>query len=55
MQKKNILKKGIKVVSLGLPVFYESLKEQGVEAIHLDWKPPAKGDKKLLEILRKLR
>ena len=55
MEKKKILKKGIKVISLGLPVFYESLKEQGVDVIQVDWKPPAGGNKKMLDLLRKLR
>ncbi|MCD6310600.1 MAG: fdrA domain protein [Candidatus Eremiobacteraeota bacterium] len=55
MKKKNLLKKNLKVISLGLPVFYESLKSQGIEVIQVNWKPPARGEKKLLDMLRKLR
>ncbi|MCL5035757.1 MAG: fdrA domain protein [Chloroflexi bacterium] len=55
MEKKNLLKKGIKVISMGLPIFYESLKAQDVETVQVDWKPPARGEKRLLDLLRKLR
>ena len=55
MEKKNLLKKDIKVISMGLPIFYESLKAQNVETVQVDWKPPARGEKRLLDLLRKLR
>lgn len=55
MEKKNLLNKGIKVISMGLPIFYESLKAQNVETVQVDWKPPARGEKRLLDLLRKLR
>jgi FdrA protein len=44
-----------KVINLGLPSFAESLTQQEVQVLHVDWRPPAGGDPRLLEVLRKLR
>jgi FdrA protein len=55
MNKINLRKDGkIKVINLGVKIFYDSLKEQGVEVIHVDWRPPAGGDKELLKLLEML-
>jgi FdrA protein len=43
------------VINLGLPGFFESVKEQGVPCVHVDWQPPARGDARLIEILDRLR
>ncbi|HNW93608.1 MAG TPA: hypothetical protein PKM88_11925, partial [bacterium] len=51
---QNMLKNGPTVVSLGLKSFTEELQRQGVPVMHVDWKPPAGGDPKLLAILDKL-
>ncbi len=42
------------VVNVGLKIFHESLKAQGALCVHVDWRPPAGGDPKILEILEKL-
>jgi hypothetical protein len=42
------------VINLGLKLFADNLKEQGVEVVQVDWTPPAGGDKDLLELLDKL-
>lgn len=44
----------IKVVNVGIDSFLESLKQQGVEVVHVDWKPPAGGDSELIDILARL-
>ena len=44
----------VKAVNLGSRDFYEDLIKQGVEAVHLDWKPAAKGDPALLAALERL-
>ncbi|MDR3316050.1 MAG: DUF1116 domain-containing protein [Coriobacteriales bacterium] len=41
----------IKAVNLGNKDFYEDLVSQGVEAIHLDWKPVANGEHALIAAL----
>lgn len=42
-------------VNVGLESFYESLLNQGVHAVHTDWRPPAGGDDRLSAILEKMR
>ncbi|MHB8731225.1 MAG: acyl-CoA synthetase FdrA [bacterium] len=42
------------VVNVGLGVFTESLRDQGVPVIDVDWQPPAGGDADLLELLERL-
>lgn len=42
------------VINIGLELFAESLREQRVAVIDLDWRPPAGGKKHLLELLDKL-
>ena len=44
----------LKCVNLGLESFYDALKIQGVTSAHVEWKPPAGGDMRLIEILAKL-
>lgn len=41
-------------INIGLETFYDTFNNQKVNAIHLEWKPPAQGDTKLGEILSKL-
>ncbi len=44
-----------KVVCAGLRSFALSLAEQGVEVVAMDFRPPAGGDAKTLELLERLR
>ena len=39
----------IKAINLGSKDFFYDLESQGVEAVNLEWKPAARGNKKLLE------
>ena len=50
----SILGRKLKAINLGLPSFAEDLQEQGVEVIHVDWRPPAGGDEEMLRLLEKL-
>lgn len=43
------------VLNVGLEVFAESLREQGFPVVHVDWRPPARGNERLAQILRKMR
>lgn len=49
-----MLTNGPVVVSLGLKSFTEELQRQQVKVVHVDWKPPAGGDTKLLDLLDRL-
>jgi len=53
-EKRSILKQKLKVINLGVEIFADDLKRQGVEVISVDWQPPAGGDEELLRLLEKL-
>jgi len=53
-KEMELITKPMRVINIGIDSFLESLKIQGVEVIHVDWRPPAEGDSKLMEILDKL-
>jgi FdrA protein len=42
------------VICLGLKKFAESLEEQKVEVVQVDWVPPAGGDKAMVDLLDQL-
>ena len=44
----------LRVVNLGLELFAEELRAEGVEVIHVDWRPPAGGDPRLAGLLERL-
>lgn len=51
----DLLQQPLAAVNVGLESFYASLKEQGAEAIHVDWRPPAGGNEKMMALLTKLK
>lgn len=53
-QVNNLFKSPLKVVNVGLKAFYDAMKDQGVTCVHVEWKPPAGGNDKLLAILARL-
>ena len=42
-------------VNVGLDLFYDALRSQEVEVVHVDWRPPAGGNEKLGRILERLK
>ena len=42
-------------LNVGLESFYDSLRAQNAPAIHVDWRPPAGGNERMMEILAKLK
>lgn len=42
-------------INVGLESFYESLTTQGAPAIHVDWRPPAGGNERMMGILAKMK
>ena len=53
-KKEDLLSKEPRVISLGLEVFAESLETLGVPVVQVDWRPPAAGDQRLIELLNRL-
>lgn len=50
----DLLNQPLKAVNLGNKGFYDDLRGFGVQAVNIDWKPAAKGDKALIAALGKL-
>jgi FdrA protein len=50
-----LLADGPKVINLGLEQFATQLKTCGVPVLHVDWRPPAAGDRRLTAMLERLR
>lgn len=44
----------LKVVNIGLDIFKDALVEQNVKVVQVDWEVPAKGDEKVINILKKM-
>lgn len=51
---EKILSGDLIVINIGLSGFAESLKEQNVEVVHVNWIPPAGGDQELIDLLENL-
>lgn len=47
--------KPLAAINVGLETFYDSLTSQGAQAVQVDWRPPAGGDEKLMDILAKMK
>ncbi len=52
--REKLLDAELKVINIGVKTFYDSLRDQGVEVIHVDWRPPASGELELAKLLEKL-
>jgi len=50
----DVLDQPLVVINLGLKGFAESLEQQGVEVVQIDWIPPAGGDAEMLDLLDEL-
>jgi FdrA protein len=51
----DVLGRPLAAINVGLEVFAESLKAQGAEVLHVDWRPPAGGNERLMKILERLK
>ncbi|HEX9677479.1 hypothetical protein [Nitrososphaera sp.] len=51
---RKLLDSELKVINLGLDIFYNALVEQNVKAMHVNWKPAPKLDKETEDILDKM-
>ena len=44
----------LRVVNVGLELFAGELRAEGVEVVHVDWRPPAGGNPRLAGLLERL-
>jgi hypothetical protein len=51
---KKLLDSDLKVINIGMTIFYDALKAQNIEVIQVDWKPGPVLDKLSAEILSKI-
>ncbi len=49
------IKKPLAAINVGLESFAANLKDQGAPYVQVDWKPPAGGNEKLMNILQKMK
>ena len=49
------LQKPLEAINVGLESFAENLKAQGTPAVHVEWKPAAGGNERLMSILEKMK
>jgi FdrA protein len=49
-----ILSGQLVVINIGLRGFAESLEDQEVDVVQVDWTPPAGGDQEMIDLLEKL-
>jgi hypothetical protein len=49
-----LLKDGPKAINIGVKDFAESLQNQGVDVVQVNWSPPAEGDLEMIELLDRL-
>ena len=54
-QPVNPLSKSLSAINVGLESFHDSLIDQGADSIHVEWKPPAGGNEKMMALLAKLK
>ena len=47
----DLLQKPIVAINIGLAQFAESLEEQKVDVVQVDWVPPAGGDRPMIDLL----
>ena len=50
-----ILQRPLQAINVGLESFAENLVAQGAPAVHVDWRPPAGGNEKLMSILERMK
>lgn len=55
MSISKLFSETLKVVNVGSPSFKKDFETQGLDYVHLEWKPPASGDLKLLSLLNQIR
>lgn len=53
-ESTDIIGQELKVVNVGLDIFKDALEAQNVKVVQVDWEVPAKGDEKVINILKKM-
>jgi len=51
----NSLNRPLAAINVGLESFAENLAAQGAPVLHVDWRPPAGGNERLMSLLEKMK
>ena len=54
IKDSDFLQKPLIIINIGVSKFAESLVDQEVEVVHIDWSPPAGGDEDMIDLLDEL-
>ncbi len=54
MSLETLFSEPLRVINLGLDLFALELHAAGVPVVHVDWRPPAGGDPRLVALLARL-
>lgn len=49
------LEEPVAAINVGVEIFHDSLRAQGLECVHVEWRPPAGGNDRLRAILEKMK
>lgn len=52
--KSSVIGREMRVINIGIERFADDLKEADVPVVQMDWRPPAGGDRRLIELLDSL-
>lgn len=47
----DLFRSGLVVINVGVAIFGEVVRSQGIEVVQVNWKPPAGGDQEMINIL----
>ncbi len=50
-----LFQRPLAAINVGLESFYDSVRGQGADAVHVAWRPPAGGDEKMMALLARLK
>lgn len=51
---QDLLDGPVAVINIGLAQFARTLQGQGIDAVQVDWSPPAGGNRRMIDLLDKL-
>ena len=51
----DLLRQPLAAINVGVTSFMESLSDQGADAVHVDWRPPAGGNQKMMDLLARMK
>lgn len=54
MSGPDVFREPLRVINIGLEGFAEDLRREGVEVLHVDWRPPSGGNARLAALLSML-